>query len=190
MDCFVAGAPRNDEHAIAISRRITPKVCPKISSPSTRGRGECRVPNAPAAWCALLVVSMHTSIHSGGTGNIRHSPRNGFNAYSVLSPETNSSCLRRRRIDGVIRARLGRHAFTDLTPATGARTTRLRVRINAARLARLSRSLTSLTRPATSCAHDIVASTASRPTLVTTAKRPSWWDGMARPNHRFLKNRS
>jgi hypothetical protein len=37
------------------------------------------VPNAPAASCALLVVSMRTSIRSGGTGNIRHSPRNGFN---------------------------------------------------------------------------------------------------------------
>jgi hypothetical protein len=40
------------------------------------------VPNAPAASCALCSWSMHTSIHSGGTGNIRHSPRNGFTAYT------------------------------------------------------------------------------------------------------------
>ncbi len=47
-----------------------------------RGRGECRVPNAPAASCALCSWSMHTSIHSGSTGYIRHSPRNGFTAYT------------------------------------------------------------------------------------------------------------
>jgi transposase len=28
----------------------------------------------------LSELSMHTSIHSGGTGIIRHSPRNGFNS--------------------------------------------------------------------------------------------------------------
>src|SRR5690242_18960074 len=38
--------------------------------------------------------------------------------------------------------RSGRHAFSNLTPATGARTTRLHVRNTAARLLRLSRSLT------------------------------------------------
>ena len=68
---------------------------------SNRRRGESRVPNAPTAWCALGVVSQHTSIHSGGTGNIRHPPRSGCNAYSPLSPEMNSSCLRRQRIDGM-----------------------------------------------------------------------------------------
>jgi hypothetical protein len=29
---------------------------------------------------------MHTSIHSGGTGNIRHSPRNGFNSFLRALP--------------------------------------------------------------------------------------------------------
>jgi hypothetical protein len=69
-------------------RALRPRLCQKSHRPSdTRGRGECRVPNASAeAWCALGVVSMHTSIHSGGTGNIRHSPRNGFTTYSALSP--------------------------------------------------------------------------------------------------------
>ena len=36
------------------------------------------MPNAPAASRALGVVSMHASIHSGGTGSIRHSPRDGL----------------------------------------------------------------------------------------------------------------
>ena len=35
-----------------------------------------------------------------------------------------------------------------------------------------------------------VASTASRPTFVTIASRPSWQGGMARANHTFLKNGS
>src|ERR1700754_3707678 len=29
---------------------------------------------------------MHTSIHSGGTGSIRHSPRNGFNGFLRTLP--------------------------------------------------------------------------------------------------------
>ena len=53
------------------------------------------MPNAPAASCALCSWSMHTSIHSGGTGNIRHSPRNGFTAYCALSPGTGLFCPRR-----------------------------------------------------------------------------------------------
>ena|SRR5450755_1119002 len=37
--------------------------------------------------CARLgVVSMHTSIHSGCTGNIRHSPRNDFNSLLRALP--------------------------------------------------------------------------------------------------------
>ncbi len=65
------------------SRRIFRASFASIVPPSSRrGRGECRVPNAPAAPCALGVVSMHTGIHSGGTGYIRHSPRNGFTAYT------------------------------------------------------------------------------------------------------------
>jgi hypothetical protein len=36
------------------------------------------------------VVSMHASIHSGGTGNIRHSPRDGFTVFFALSPVTSS----------------------------------------------------------------------------------------------------
>ena len=66
------------------------------------------MPNAPAASCALCSWSMHTSIHSGGTGYIRHSPRNGFTAYSVLSPGTGLSCPRRPRDEPA-----------TLTPASG-----------------------------------------------------------------------
>jgi hypothetical protein len=78
-------------HLAALSARAVQEKRPS----KIRGRGECRVPNAPAASCALCSRSMHTSIHSGGTGNIRHSPRNGFTAYIALSPGTGLSCPRR-----------------------------------------------------------------------------------------------
>ena len=68
------------------------------------------MPNAPAASCALCSGSMHTSIHSGGTGNIRHSPRNGFTAYIALSPGTGLFCPRHFR--GIV-------SHETLAPASG-----------------------------------------------------------------------
>jgi len=62
--------------------------------------------------------------HTGTVGAFRHSLRSGFTAYAALSPETNSFCLRHRRIDGVGAPGRARNASADLTPATGARTTR------------------------------------------------------------------
>jgi hypothetical protein len=44
-----------------------------------------------------------------------------------------------------------------------------------------------LTRPAISCVHDIVASTTSRPTFVTIAKRPSVWAGREKEGTDFGK---
>src|ERR1700722_16963052 len=54
--------------------------------PENRGRGECGAPDAPPAACALLVVSMHTSIHSEPSEIARHSRTQWFTAYTVLSP--------------------------------------------------------------------------------------------------------
>src|SRR4030081_2505787 len=39
--------------------------------------------------------------HTGSAEALRHSLRNGFTAYNALSPATNSSCHRRRRISGI-----------------------------------------------------------------------------------------
>jgi hypothetical protein len=50
----VARAPRNDDdykRTFAISRRNSPELC---NLPPRRGRGERRMPAAPAASCALL----------------------------------------------------------------------------------------------------------------------------------------
>jgi hypothetical protein len=68
-------------------------------------------------------------------GSTRSSPRsrrdhpafphaNGFTAYVVLSPATNSSCHRRWRIGGFSVPGRARKTSANLTPATGARTTR------------------------------------------------------------------
>jgi hypothetical protein len=86
---WIASLARNDGksgHTFAISRRDASEVCQYNIRPENRGRGECRAPDAPAASCALLVASMHTSIHSEPSENTRHSRTQWFTAYTVLSP--------------------------------------------------------------------------------------------------------
>jgi hypothetical protein len=102
-------------------RGATHPSCARKTSLKIRGRGECRVPNAPAASCALCSWSMHTSIHSGGTGNIRHSPRDGFTAYCALSPGTGLFCPRRSRDKpATLTPASGRQDHTPLPSASSA----------------------------------------------------------------------
>jgi hypothetical protein len=58
----------------------------------------------PGARCTRgLVCKRHMESaheHTGTDGTLRHSLRNGFTAYAVISPEPNSSGLRRWRIRG------------------------------------------------------------------------------------------
>ena len=66
----------------------------------------------PGARCARSRVCSLESTrvsHHGHTGNTRHSPRNGFTAYSELSPVTGLSCHRR----------LAELPPRNLTPASG-----------------------------------------------------------------------
>ncbi len=95
------------------------EVCPRTSEGA--GNAGCRL--APAVSCARCTQECAHE-HTGTAGAARHSLRNGFTAYAVLSPETNSSCLRRRRIDGPRRPVGLLQTSAGLTPATGARTTR------------------------------------------------------------------
>src|SRR5207248_6057348 len=94
-------------------------------------------------------------------------------AYFVLSPATNSSCHRHPRIKVLSKARSGRLASANLTPATGARTTRLCRPLKRRSSCTLADRSRGSSRPATACAPDALASTASRPAFVTIAKRPS-----------------
>jgi hypothetical protein len=135
---------------------------------------------------------MHTGVHSGGTGITRHSrTRMVLTAYGALSPATNSSCHRRRRMDGLARPVGLSKTFAGLTPATGARTTRFcrtqqrrssRMRVNRSRAHHPPRDLFACTTPS--------RPPHPTPTFVTIAIRPSQRGGMAEGKHRFLKNRS
>jgi hypothetical protein len=75
-------------------------ICPSFAKTfSLRGSRECRVHAAPAVSCAMC-TKKYAHEHTGSAETLRHPPRNGFTAYSALSPATNSSCHRRCRLDG------------------------------------------------------------------------------------------
>ena len=128
------------------------------------------------AGCALhprsRVQDAQRNAHTGSAEAIRHSLRNGLTAYAVLSPATNSSCHRRRRIKGFARPGWIVIITDSLTSATDARTTRFcRTRIASFVLRAVVRSRKTALR--TTLRADAAASTASSPAFVTIAIRPS-----------------
>jgi hypothetical protein len=108
---------------------FSPRDAPELSlrTSAQRGRGECRVPDAPAASYAHIGSEY---AYEYSQRSHRKSPgipaRNGFTTYSALSPVTSSFCHRRRRIKALSNPVGLANTSADLTPATGARTTRLR----------------------------------------------------------------
>jgi hypothetical protein len=94
----------------------------KGSPSKTGGRRECRMHAAPAVSCAMGEWMRARAYRL--SGGIRHPLRNGFTAYAMLSPATNSSCHRRRRILRLLNPVGSELATADLAPATGVRTTR------------------------------------------------------------------
>ena len=130
--------------------------------------GNRREQGMPGARCtrglACKIVRRNAHEHTGSAETLRHSLRNGFTAYSALSPATNSSCHRHRRIKGLVAPGWANIASADLTPATGVRTTRFCRTLWRRRHARRI-SLTGRARPATSLRADAAASTASQPAL-------------------------
>ncbi|MEH2567712.1 hypothetical protein V1289_007339 [Bradyrhizobium sp. AZCC 2289] len=78
-----------------------------VSPPENRGRREDRVRAAPAVSRAICTKeSAHE--HTGSAENIRPSLRNGFTAYSALSPAT-----------GFLATVAGGILPANLTPASG-----------------------------------------------------------------------
>jgi hypothetical protein len=78
---------------------MRPSFCFDFALQTTRGRRESRMRAAPAVSCAIRTRNCAHE-HTGPAESIRPSLRNGLTAYGALSPETNSFCLRHRRIDG------------------------------------------------------------------------------------------
>ena len=70
-------------HTASRSRRDAPEVC--IYLPPHGGRGECRVPTAPATSCALCIGRKHTS-NNEYTGTAGIPARNGFNGLCRALP--------------------------------------------------------------------------------------------------------
>jgi hypothetical protein len=91
--------------------------CSRPSKKRARGMPGARGTRSPCA-----AKNAHGS-HYRYSGTPGISLRNGFTAYALLSPATNSSCHRRRRI-WLVEPGWADVTSADLTPATGARTTR------------------------------------------------------------------
>ena len=126
MDCFVASllAMTVDKfaHTSAFPRRVSPGLC-KSFRPSRRGRRERRVLAAPAVSCAKLCEETHTSIQV-------QSEHPGIPCAMVLRLMPRSPRRRIRLVTvigelAVLSNPVGpTKTSADLTPATGARTTR------------------------------------------------------------------
>src|SRR3981189_3067291 len=101
----------------ATSQRDAPELC-KSFRPRIRGRRECRGRAAPAVSCAKA-VRRNAHEHTGSAETLRHSPRNGFTAYIALSPATNSSCHRHRRIKGFVTPGWARENLRRLDTSNG-----------------------------------------------------------------------
>ena len=156
-----------------------------------RGRRERRVLAAPAVSRAICAQE-HAHEHTGTVGASRHSLHNGFTAYAALSPATNSSCHRHRRIEDFAEPGWARENLRQLDTSNGCQdhtvlpyaAARLRQKatpdFGAVVLCKRYRSRDKPAlryRPHT----DAAASTASRPNVRDDGQRPSPWgrDGEA-----------
>src|ERR1700676_3520190 len=100
----------NCRHAFATSPRHAPELLHK--SLAQRGRGECRMPNAPAASCALLLVE-RTRVTTSTPESPGIPARNGFNGFLRALPG-DRACLPPSPTDMV----LSKPGWADSTPRT------------------------------------------------------------------------
>jgi hypothetical protein len=124
MDCFVAALLAMTVQAYvrvlaALFARGLHRPCPSLRTEGAGKTGCALHPRSRVQNCAKNRTRAYRF-----SGGIRPSLRNGFTAYSALSPATNSSCHRHRQIEGFVAPGWADVASADLTPATGARTTR------------------------------------------------------------------
>jgi len=79
-------APLRSQTRIHVLATRMPELCTRCCPSRRRGSRECRVRAAPAVSCASCTKKCAHE-HTGSAEAIRHSLRNGFTAYAVLSPE-------------------------------------------------------------------------------------------------------
>ena len=133
MDCFASLAmTSNFKCDSAFPRRDAPEVCKNRSPNKQRAQG---MPGASCTRSLACEIKQSTRARSPQvqTDFTRHSPRNGFTAYFVLSPVTTLfdtvACASYRRLDandwGVRTTRLGRprqhHSSSAPTASTASR---------------------------------------------------------------------
>jgi hypothetical protein len=126
---------------------------------------------APAVSCAKC-AQKHAHEHTGSAETLRHPPRNGFTAYAVLFPATNSSCHRRQRIDGFARPGWAHKDLRRLDTSNGCQNhTVLPYALAPFVLRAVVRSRKTALQ--TNLRADAATSTTSHPAFVTIAIRPS-----------------
>ena len=98
---------------------VRPRFAREVSRPSkSKGAGNAGCTLHPRSRVQMGKESAHE--HTGSAEAIRHSLRNGFTAYFVISPE-NRACLPPSPADSwLIRARSGDLPSADLTPTSEA----------------------------------------------------------------------
>jgi hypothetical protein len=166
------GRRRFESHPRIPAARFRPSDARIIRPERTEGAGKAGSASAPAASRAKKTntrVSHHRFAEPSGLPCAMV-----LTVYSALSPATNSSCHRRRRIDGLRPRPVGpAKTSADLTPATGARTTRL-CRPQRSPFV-LRAAIAHEVQPALRSPHALgaAASTASRPNVRDDGQRPS-----------------
>src|SRR5258707_2546055 len=144
-----------------------------LSPWKTQGRGECRVPAAPAVSCALCIGRTHTS-NNEYTGTPGIPARNGFTAYVALSPVTGLFCHRRLRSKVLSLPGWANKTPQNLTPASGRQDHTILPSAKASLVSVLgNRSQVFQLALRSHRAQNAAASTASRPASVTIMIRPS-----------------
>src|SRR5216683_1424030 len=180
MDCFAALAMTvNSTHTFALATRSARVVAFIFRPRENRGRGECRVPAAPAASCALC--SGRSARVTTSTPESHGIPaRNGFNGVCRALPG-DRALLAPSSSDMFCLSPVGPTQLRELDASVGASGPHdFAVRSNISRQHAGNRS--QIFRPALRShrAQNAAASTASHPAFVTIMIRPSVWDGMAK----------
>jgi hypothetical protein len=178
MDCFAALA-MTSKHTFTTSPRHAPE--PLMNLPPLRGRGERRMPNAPAASCALVLVE-RTRVTTSTPESPGIPARNGFNGFlralpgdrALLPPSLSGLRLCPRPV--------GPTNLRELDASIGASGPHdFAVRCNISRPLAVDRSQ-AFRQPALQSrrAQNAAASTASAPRVRDDHDTPLWWGGMAR----------